>query len=274
MFKLLAREAGLVGGPLGGLISQFGLLSVGSSRLGVGITAGTIAIAAIGAAIVKNLGAYSEFEQRQTRSAAALVLTNQASGQTAQGLEVMARALAESGTVSLDSIREAQSELLKFKTVGGDAFQSVLEVAKRVSRGGFVDVKTATKAVGDAFKDVASAQDILGAAGIKLDTAVAKQARDLKDQGDQFGAQRVILDALLKNTQDLSDKGVDTLSASLGRLKNAGGDTFEAFGEWVTKGLGLKNVIDGITESTKKNIEEQRKSSGLLSGVAPPRRNE
>src|SRR5882757_2973837 len=82
IFKTLAAEASLMGGPLGEIIGKTGLLTIGSQRLSLGITAGVLVFGALTAGVYKSVAAYVELEKHQATVANALSLTGGASGQT------------------------------------------------------------------------------------------------------------------------------------------------------------------------------------------------
>ncbi len=267
MWRLLTREIALLSPELANLTRTMGLLSVGGTRLGLGMTALAITFAAVGAAVTKTVGAYIDFEQHQKQITAALAVTGGASGQTAASLEKSARAIAETGIASLTSIREAQTELLKFKAVSGDAFGPALEVALKLSQTGFEDLKSAAKATAQAIADPANANDALVASTIKLNAAQRDEIDRALKAGDVAKAYKLVLEDLQKATENISVKA-DDLAGAWGRLKNVTGDTFVEFGRWISEGGKLKETLDGITEATKKAIEaNQKTTSGSKPGV-------
>lgn len=266
-FKLLAREASLAGGPLAQIIGHFGILTVGGQRLGVGITSATIAFAALALAVTKTVGAFIQFESHQSQIGNALQLTNQASGQTADGLDKMARRLAESGTVALDSVREAQAELIKFKNVGADSFERVLAAAKAISTTGFTDMKTATKAMGEALKDPAEASKTLQEVGISLTAAQQAQIDAFLRLGDVLKANQLILDIIDEKTTNLTQSVNDHASAWT-RFKDSFGDAFILMGQRIALELGFKAALDASTDALRKGAEENKKRIGLAPAQA------
>lgn len=245
-FRALAQEANLIGGPLGQMIRDTGILTVGSMRLGAGITVATVGIAASTAAIYLSVGAYVELEKHQATINNQLSLTKSASGETAASLEDMAKRLRASGTQSIEGIRGAQQELLKFKAVGGDAFERVLKLSKDIAATGFVDLKTAAVAVASAFKEPAKASDFLEAAGLKLSVAEQRLVTDLSNAGRAAEAQRVMFNALSKQVAGADAVAADTLSGAWGRVTAAGGGTLEVWGKAIAEALRLKEGLDAL----------------------------
>jgi hypothetical protein len=246
--RLLAREANLVGGPLGDMIRSFGTLSMGGTRLGVGLTAGTLAIAATAAAATKAVAAYADLEAQQAKIANALQATHGASGQTPFSLETIAKGLASTGTQSITDIRAAELELLKFKSIGGDAFENVLKVAKDLSAGLGGDLKSSVIAVAKALKDPANAADALADVSIKLSVAEQRLAKDFMASGDVARAQEVIWKAL-SVTRGADANSADTLGAAWQRLQTSGTSLLEIWGKQISEGLRLKQILDGIAKS-------------------------
>jgi Prophage tail length tape measure protein len=274
MFKALAREAALVGGPMAGMIGQVGTLTVGTGRLGVVMTAGTVGIAAIAAVVYKAAGAFTELESHQAKTAAALAQTKGASGQTVASLEQLARQLSASGTQGVQDIRGAQLELLKFKTVGSDAFGAVGRIARDVAATGFVDLKSATQTIAKALDDPTKATETLKEAGLTLSVEQQRLATDFYNTGQRAKATQVILKALSDQTAGADAQAANTLSASFGRTTNSLTLLFEEAG----KGLFLKELFDAVNkkiETAKANIDaivQETRRIGIGAGLitVPP----
>lgn len=270
-FRLLAREASLAGGPLAQLIGHVGILGVGGQRLGVGITAGVIAIAGLIASIYKAITAFATFESAQSQIGNALQLTRQASGQTADGLEKMARKLSDSGAVSIESVREAQAELLKFKNVGADAFEKVLEAAKALSVSGFTDMKTAAKTVAEALKDQGAATETLKAVGISLSVATQTQIDTFLRQGKVLEANRLIMEKIGEQTANLN-QGTDDVSSAWTRFTNSLGDSLVVVGKRISDEIRLKDALDATTGALKRGAAANREritGVTVLPGLPP-----
>lgn len=103
-FRLLAREASLLGGPLGSAISQFGLLNVGGQRLGVGLTVSTIAVGGLVAGMVKLVGILKD--------AAAISQSAQFSNIGGQGIQGLTAAGGFKG-IGQEDVLKAMVELNK-----------------------------------------------------------------------------------------------------------------------------------------------------------------
>lgn len=253
-FRLLAREAALVGGPLGGMIGQIGALTIGTGRLGGRTTAMVLGLSAVAAVVYKSVAAFSAFETQQAKVAAILDVTKGASGETADSLDAMARRLSASGAQSIVDVRAAQDELLKYKAVGSDVFETVLKAATGAAAGGFADLKGSTVALGRAFSDMRNAAEPLKQVGIDLSASQQQLAADFLAVGNKAAAQQVILRAIapLLNAES---KSADTLGKSWERIKDTAGGVLEYWGGVIAKGLQLKDVLDGINGTLKNGPE-------------------
>ena len=81
-----------------------------------------------------------------------MAATGGAAGLTAEELDAMARRLDEATLGSAAGFRDAQIELLTFKSVGVDAFERTLIAAQDLSEAGFGRYKTVVQ-LGKALED-------------------------------------------------------------------------------------------------------------------------
>src|SRR5205085_1092975 len=214
-----------------GMIGQIGTLVVGTGRLGGAATGLVLGFAALAVGTYKSIAAYTELETHQAKVTAALLITKGASGQTAVGLEEMAKRLSASGTQSVEDIRAAQIELIKFKVVGGNAFGEVLDTAKNLAASGFADLKTATGALGKGLKEVTSATEEFGAIGIKVSVSEQRLANELLATGKAAQARQLLLGVASKQAAGADAAAADTLGAAWGRVTGAGGTVLEQWGQ-------------------------------------------
>lgn len=269
IFKTLAAEASLLGGPLGNIIGKTGLLTVGSQRLSLGVTVAAVSIGALTAGLYASIKAHAEFESHQIKTSNALEQTATASGQTAGALDDMARRLAASGTNALDDVRGAQSELLKYKQVAGATFEFVLSKARDVAAGGFADLKTATKAIAEGFKDPTTAAEKFAEVGLKLSVNEQRLATDLYNSGRAVEARRVLQDALSKQSVGADAAASDTLDAAYGRLKNSTLNLAENFGKTTAEGVGLKGLLGDLASWADRTVERFNKLKAALPETKP-----
>jgi hypothetical protein len=269
IFKTMAREAALLGGPMAGIIGQVGTLTVGTGRLGLFMTSSTIAIAAIAAVTYKAITAFSDLEQHNVKVAASLGATKVASGQTVAGLEAMTRELARSGTQTVSDIRDSEVALLRFKSVSGDTFGTVLRLARDAASGGFAPMKDATIAIGKALADPTKATEALRDIGLSLSVTQQRLATDFYNTGQRAKAQQVVLTALFEQIGGTDTKAADTLSAAGGRLTKTLGTYFEQLGGWIEKQGGLKAILDATATAWDNAAAGRFKFNTNLFGLPP-----
>jgi hypothetical protein len=263
-FRLLAREAGLVGGPLGSIIRDTGTLVLGGQRLSIGLTAGVIGFSALTAAVTLAVSEYAKFEAQQAKVTNALAATGRAGkGQTAGGIEGIVQGAAASGTQSTSDIRAATLDLLKFRDVSAEIFPEVLSLAKDVAATGFADLKTATEDIGKALKDPTQAGEQFAAMGLKLSDAAQLAANKAAGMGDKAGAARIILKELSDQVGGSDARAADTLSAAWGRLSNETLKASENFGQAIASAIGLKGAIDGLAGALKTYNDMVERNNAL-----------
>lgn len=248
-FRLLARDAGLVGGPLGSVIRDFGTLFLSGQRLSFGLTASVIGFSAVTAATAAAVVKYAEFESHQAKLANAIQATGGASRQTAASIESFVQAQSLSGTQSTSKIRDASAELLKYRAVAGNTFPEVLRLAQDVAATGFADLKSATSGLAKALQDPTDAAKEFESIGLRLSVAQQRLATDLYNSGRAAEAQKVLLKAASDQVGGADAKAADTLSAALGRLGNASQRSLEDLGGAISTFLHLKQAIDAAASA-------------------------
>jgi hypothetical protein len=238
------------------------LSQIFSARV-VGITA---AILAIPIALATVTTAYAKFETRVIALNNALRATGNISGQTGEGLERSARALARSGTFSLTDIRESQKELIRFREIAGETFNEVLRLAKDVASGGMVDLKEAVIAIAKAMSDLENSESHLEKANIRLSVSDRRAAIELRNRGEIIKAQRVILDAIGKDTSGSDAKAADSLGAAWQRLWTAGGGLLERWGKIAAEAIKLRQIMEGLAGVYERLAMAMDQSKGASAG--------
>lgn len=258
------RVASVAGGQVGGLVGQVGGLFVGASRLGIAVTVATVALAATAAAAGAATVAYAKLESQQARYANQLAATGFASGKTVDGLRRSSNALGGVGTQSLDDIREAQSELVRYRAVTEDTFDRALVSAQKLANLGYVPLKEATAAYGQAIKDPIEGLQALEAAGLQFSAAEKETIRRLTESGQAAKAVNEIFRVSESQLGGANARSADTLSSAYGRLKNSGQQLLEGFGKEISEALRLKAALNGAAEATDAatKANERRKQSG------------
>ena len=122
--------------------------------------------------------------------------TGGAAGLTAQEIDEMARRLDEATTGSAAGFRDAATQLLTFKSVGKDAFETTLMLAQDLADAGFGSVTSNAVQLGRALEDPVQGMTLLQRSGVTLSQSQQKLVRSLMETGKQAQAQAVILEAV------------------------------------------------------------------------------
>ncbi|MBK9223388.1 MAG: phage tail length tape measure family protein [Saprospiraceae bacterium] len=215
------------------------LLSV-SDIISGGLIGGGI-IASIGALKAFGGAAITEFTQAETALAKInqqLLITGNASGQSADGLQAIAKDFEVLTGIDGDKIlSDVTSSLLKFTRIQGEVFKDAQKSALDLSvvMGG--DLAGATNLLGKALDNPIKGLTLLAKQGISLDAATQKQVKNAIAQNDIYKAQSIILTEVNKkfgglatavNSTDL--KGIRQLTVDFNNFKESVGKGLVAAG--------------------------------------------
>lgn len=260
----LARVASVAGGQVGGLVGQVGGLVIGASRLGVGVAAAVIALGLLSVGAYKAVTAYAALETQQARTANVLAARG-AGAPRAETVSSAGSAAARVGTHTLEDIRAAEHELARFSEVSDEAFTRTLANAQRLSNLGFVPLKEAASAFGEAFRDPVASLQQLEAAGLRFSAAQKDVVQRLVESGQAQKATAEIERIAAEQLSGANTKSANTLSAAHGRLGNAVEEAKEHVGGWIARVFALKEItdlaavgVDRLTRSTKDYNANQR----------------
>ena len=251
-------------------------------------TAGLATIAAAALSVNHFLKAASESEQASNRLAAVLRATGGAAGYTKAQLDAMADSMAESTMFDDESIRNAQSTLLKFGDIQGDVFERGMKLAADYASFTGTEIQDAAQTIGKALQ---SPEEGVGALERQIGKLTFTQKENIKtfmEQGRLMDAQGVILDILQKRIGGTSDLMNTGLTKSLKDLNKNWGEFSEAVGrsapadsflKFVNQSLrDMKNIIEsgdwvaalkfiaGFRGMDIKPTQDATKSSGVIGG--------
>lgn len=265
-FRTLAASASLVGGPLGNLIGQMGMLTIGGQKINPVFVASAVAIGTMVAAGTKAVAMFADLQQKQAQIGGLLNITG--SGQSLQSLNMITDRLSKLGTQSVQDIRAAELELLKFRQVSSSAFEPILKISQQLENSGFGTMKDAAVALAKAVTDPLENMDLLKDAGIRLSQSQITLAQNLYRTGQFAQAQKVIIDAATKAVGS-NDAAATTLSASWGRLMNASTSLAESWGSQITKALGLVDAVNKLAEAMTKlgTVELSPTAKGAIAAL-------
>lgn len=220
-----AQAAGKGSAMLGGAGNVLGALGLG---LGVGA----------GASFLKQSITEADLAaQAQHKLAAVLHATGNASGFTAEQLEVQAKSLQQLTNFGDEQIMSGQAVLATFKEIKGETFTSATKAAMDMSSVLGTDLQSSVLQVGKSLNDPIAGMTALSRAGVSFTADQKEQIKTLQETGDLLGAQKIILAELANEFGGAAEKMRSPLTA----LSNEFGDLQEAIG-----GLTMSTGILGL----------------------------
>ena len=126
----------------------------------------------------------------------ALARTGAGATLTAREVQALAERIAATTLASRDEVIKAETELMQFGSVVGDAFERTLRLAADLSAAFGGTLSGNVKLLGAALEEPEQALDALEKAGVRFTEAQRELIQGLADSGRQFEAQRAILDAV------------------------------------------------------------------------------
>lgn len=199
--------------------------------------AGKIAIAVAGYFGVRLFGdsvkQAEALDVQMRKLEATIEATGGAAGLTAQDIDAMARRLDEATLGSAEGFRKAAGELLTFKSVGGDAFETTLELAQDLADAGFGSLESNAKQLGRALEDPIYGMQQLRRAGVMFSADQQQTIKSLVETGRAAEAQGAILDAVSGQVGGVARAAGTGLSGALDLVKKRFTDIKEQLGSAV-----------------------------------------
>lgn len=203
----------------------------------------TLPILALGAAV-------SSLAETQARAERKLESTFNTMGAqawtTVDALKAQASAIQDVTTFGDESIIEAQSVLLTFGNVTGDAFTRATETAADMSALLGQDLQSSVIQLGKALNDPIRGVTALRRVGVSFTEQQLEQIRVLQESGDLMGAQTVILDELKREFGGAAEAMAQTAGGQFKQAMNALGDAGEEFGAVLAP--VIKDIAQGIKD--------------------------
>ena len=209
---------------------------------GINRVAGALAVAAAGFTAFKkamDLAAeFGEFERRTLRIGALLRSTSVASGQTRQGLMLMADQLARTTLLNETDVADAISQLLTFRSITGETFERTIKLAADLSETMGTDVRSATLQLAKALEEPTIGLTALRRSGVSFTDQQKEQIAALVEQNKLFEAQNIILGVV---EAQMGGAATEAAKGYAGQVDSLGQSTRE-----LTRALG-ENAAEGLT---------------------------
>ena len=205
---------------------------------------------------------YRNSATAHARLAAQIQATGGAAGYTASQLADMADKLQDATQIDDDEITSAQSVLLKFTNISGDAFAKATSLSLDLSRAMGTDAAQAAQMLGRALEDPAEGLGAMRRAGVSLSDTEESLAKKFVAAGKSADAQAVILKAVEERvggvaaaTEKVDPDGTKKLALAISDLKKETGrglaPAMKAFNDWLAD--MAKNAADA-----RKGINDLR----------------
>lgn len=218
--------------------------------------AATVTAAAAGFAYVVSKILESEKATRKLREA--LVGVGKDSGITVEQVDQLARKFTDISVFSVNEVRTASEQLIRFGAVTAQNLEPTLEITARLADQMDIDLPQAARNVANALVAPANASRTLRQYGVALNKEQQELVRNLDAVGRRGEAQKIILDELAKVTSGSSYK-IDTFSKALIQTKNrfdellGGGDSNKGM-KGATEALQRFNQVLG-DEQLRQDVD-------------------
>lgn len=163
------------------------------STLGSIGTGAGIAFAAFSGAIIGSVAAFAESEKTISQLEATLQSTGFAAGLTSADIQKMALSLQDVSTFGDEAIIAGQSILLRFRSIGKDAFEPATKAALDMAAAMGTDVPQAAELLGKALENPTQGITLLTKQGVQFTEEQKKMIKTFDETGRAAEAQAIIL---------------------------------------------------------------------------------
>jgi phage-related minor tail protein len=249
-FLNTANSIAILDGPLGGVASRFSAFGVLIGRTGILLGTFAVGISALSVFTVKAVKAFMEFEVQTAKIEAILKTTGAQAGLTGSEIEGMAARIALSTLESESAVRDAATQLLTFKNVGKDVFETTLRAASDMAALGFGTIQSETVKLAKALDDPRQSLTSLSRSGITF----TRQQRQLIISLVESGRQAEAMDRILQNVnRQVGGAGEaaarDTMAGAFDTIGQAVSRATRDLGQFVVESLGVGRTVGAIAES-------------------------
>jgi len=199
---------------------------------------------AFGLVIRKMVQATAKQEQALAQLEQGLKTTGNAAGFTKDQLVGFAEELQKATTFGDEDIISAQSKLLSFTSITGEAFKRTTELALDMSARFGGDLKASVLALGKALNDPIANLGALGRSGIQFSPVQKEMIKGLAETNRLAEAQAIILKELDTQFGGSARAARETFSGALEGLKGAFNDLLESKGGLEDSRLALEEFTE------------------------------
>lgn len=239
-------------------------------RVRAAITGVAVGVAALGAAAVtRSLSGLPEAaanaERQFARLQGVIDATGGAAGRSVADIERLAREIGETTLASTQNVRDAAAQLLTFKAVTEDTFDTALRLSQDLAEAGFGGLEENAKRLGRALEDPVRGMAALRESGVSFTAAQQEQIKALVKSNDLIAAQGMIIDAV---AGQVGGVGVKAAQGYAGAVDTAG-ERLKIFREE----LGLRTLpaltaVQVAIGDTAKYLTDNLDDALSVAGVA------
>jgi hypothetical protein len=234
--------------------AQFGKLQGSIGSLGRNFAAAGVAIAAVGAVIVKNAQSLARIERINAQTAQTITSMGNASNISAKEVEALAGSLENLTATEAETIQEGANLLLTFKNIqnqagaGNDIFNQTAAVMVDLARAMGTSASGEAIRLGKALNDPVKGIAALTRVGVSFTEQQKAQIKELAQSGDLLGAQKVILAELQAQFGGSGAAYAKTFSGQLELM----GHELGTIGEEAT--MSVMPALQGMVEQLRELI--------------------
>jgi phage-related protein len=181
--------------------------------------------------LVDSVQAGMEAQQMQAQLAQGIKSTNDASGETVQGLDDLADKYSKVTTFSKTAIEHSEAITLTFTNIGKNVFPQATMAAEDMSTRLGIDLPSATMLLDKALQDPIKGIAALHRVGVDLSAQQIEQVKHFMAVGDAADAQKIILGEVNKEMGGSATAAGQTFAGQLQILQNQLENTKEKIGE-------------------------------------------
>jgi len=208
--------------------------------IGVGFSVGAFATAIVDET--------RKAEQASNRLVAVLRATGHQAGITKNELDAMAESAQDAFGFDDESVRDAQSALLKFGNIQGDVFREGLKLSADLAAFMGTNIPEAAQMIGKSLQSPTEGLTMMERQFGKLTDAEEKNIKTLVSQGSAIEAQTAVLElwrSKIGGTAELMNTG---LTKATRDVANAWGDMLESLGRTESVGGTVRDILGGIRD--------------------------
>lgn len=213
----------------------------------------------LGAVALKTLvNNITEAEDAAAQLDAAFKATGKTLGLTRNQLDGLATEIQQTTKFSDDLVKQAESILLTFNRVRGEAFERTIKAAADLSARLGIDLVSATRLLGRALQDPQRGLTALSRSGVTFSESQRNLIKRLVEGGQAAKAQSIILSDLEKRFGGSATAARNTLAGALEGLKNSFGDLFEGTKQGTESAVGsINNLSKAFNDPKLKEAIDQ-----------------